>query len=149
MEESRKKKLVEKTKMGRPVTWTDEIIEELADKLIKWAENENSFALAQFYRDEKITRTRLHYLASKSPNFKDALMYTRYSLASRMIESLIFKDGRCHPVFFNKYIRYVDVDLDAFMKEQEKTQVEEMNKRDVRIINFADYKKELDNGKEV
>ena len=149
MEQDRKRKLVEKPKMGRPLKWTDEKINELAKKLEEWCKEPNAYALVQFCARERLNPTKLYLFAGKHEEFKEALSYAKSSIASRMIENLNSKSGNCHPAFFNKYIRYNDVLLDAFLKEQEKTQVEEMNKRDVRIINFADYKKEKDNVEKV
>lgn len=55
-------------------------------------------------------------------------MYAKCEIGSRMIESLNSKDGNCHPVFFNKYIRTYDFLLDEFLKDQEKTQTDEVSK---------------------
>lgn len=127
---------------GRPEEWTKEKIKELGRKLEEWARKHDSYALVQFYRDERLTRFKLRYIASKSESFLHSLMYTKFCLASRMIESLNKKDGNCHPVFFNKYIRANDLELDEFMKDQEKAETDEIKKHIVKIVDFAKYKQE-------
>lgn len=132
----------EKNKGGRPEEWTEEKIRALGIKLEEWARKHDSYALVQFYRDERLTRKKIHYIASKNEKFLDSFMYTKACLASRMIESLNSKDGNCHPVFFNKYIRANDLELDEFMKTQEKTETDEITKHIVKIVDFAKYKQE-------
>ena len=133
-----------KAKIGRPTKWTAEKIDEITNSLLEWVEIENSYALIQFCSYECITRHQLTHLSAKSPEFSSALSYAKAKIASRMITNINSKDGNCHPAFFNKYIRANDFLLDAFLKDQEKTQITEMNKRDVRVIDFSKYKKELD-----
>ena len=65
-----------------------------------------------------------------------------------MIESLNSRDGNCHAAFFNKYIRLNDFFLDEFLKNQEKTETNEISKCVVKIIDFAKYKRENYDGKE-
>ena len=120
MEEIEKKiRSVEKKKIGRPKEWTEERIADLADKLEEWAEQENSYALVQFCRNQKIQPNILSKLARGNEEFRSALSYTKTCLASRMIESLNSRDGNLHAAFFNKYIRLNDFFLDEFLKNQE------------------------------
>lgn len=129
-------------KMGRPPKWTEEKIGDMIYYLLDWIEKENSYALIQFCCHQCITKGQLTHLVEKSEDFARALSYAKSRIASRMIENINSKDGNCHPAFFNKYIRANDFLLDAFFKDQEKTQINEMNKRDVRIVDFSTYKKQ-------
>ena len=131
-----------KRKMGRPLKWNDDNIEDLASKLVEWAEKDNSFALIQFCKEQKMQPNRISKLCAVSEYFKSALMYAKSCLASRMIESLNSKNGKCHPVFFNKYIRINDFLLDEFMKAQEKSEKENDIKYLIKTINFAKQKDE-------
>ena len=122
MEEIEKKISAEgKKNIGRPREWTEERIADLADKLEEWAEQENSYALVQFCRNQKIQPNILSKLARRNEEFQSVLMYAKTCLASRMIENLNSKTGKCHPIFFNRYIRAYDFLLDEFLKDQEKT----------------------------
>ena len=142
MDEIEKKMFTEKkNKVGRPVEWTEERIADLADKLEEWAKQPDSFALVQFCRNQKIQPNKLSKLARENEEFRSALSYTKTCLASRMIESLNSKDGNLHPAFFNRYIRLNDFFLDEFLKNQEKEQVSEINKHNVRIVDFSTIKK--------
>jgi hypothetical protein len=133
-----------KKKNGRPTEWTDEKIEKLGNKLEEWAVKDDSYALIQFCRDERIGKRKIHYLSLKSENFMNALMYTKACIASRMIENLHSKSGKCHPVFFNKYIRYNDFELDEFLKDQEKQEKQEGLNYLIKTIDFSKTKKEND-----
>ena len=133
-----------KNKGGRPKEWTKERIAQLAEKLLSWANKANAFALIQFCANQNICPTKIPDLARESEEFREALMCTKAKLASRMIESLNSKDGNCHPVFFNKYIRVNDYFLNQFMKDLEKIEVNEMEKRIVNIIDFSKCKKVAD-----
>ena len=124
--------------------WTDNRIADTADELLKWAEKTNSYALIQFCADENLQPNKLAKLAKESELFQSALMLTKAKLASRMITHINSKDGGCHPVFFNKYIRVNDWLLDQHLKEVENTEVSELTKRVVKIIDFSSLKKERD-----
>jgi len=133
-----------KKTMGRPKVWTDEKIDDYGDRLIKWAEKTDSFALIQFCAQENMVPSKIGNIARENENFRAALMITKAKLASRMIRKLNSKEGGCHPVFFNKYIRVNDWLLDQHLKEVENTEVTELTKRVVKIIDFSSLKKERD-----
>jgi len=129
---------------GRPKEWTEERISETADKLLKWADKANSFALIQFCANNRFVPSKMGDLARENEGFREALMLTKAKLANRIIVSINSKDGNVHPVFFNKYIRANDYLLDLHLKDIEKAETAEITKRVVKIIDFASLKKERD-----
>lgn len=129
---------------GRPKFWTEDKIDTLAIDLIEWAKKDNSYALVQFCAETALIPEKFSKLAKENEEFRQALMYVKSILASRMIESLNLKDGRIHPVFFNKYIRLNDLILDEHCRELEKKDAESVAQHIIEIIDFSKIRKEKD-----
>lgn len=72
-------------KIGRPVKYTPEVIEDIAEKLLLWAEDPKSFWLGEFCIKHGLWRQRLDEFANKSPEFSDALKRVKEIQETRLV----------------------------------------------------------------
>lgn len=67
---------------GRPVEWTDEIIEAMGDRLVEWAQGDTSFYLETFCKIERTYPQKLSELAGKNKKFAEDLKIAKAASAS-------------------------------------------------------------------
>ena len=71
---------------GRPPDWTEDKINDFADKLIEWAKIESSRYLESFCKINGTYPQKLYELAEKNDRFSEALKFARASLAANIAE---------------------------------------------------------------
>ncbi len=66
---------------GRPKTFTDDIIEDLADKLWEWAKKPSSRYLEEFCAENETYPQRLADFSDKNDRFRESLKFAKSCLA--------------------------------------------------------------------
>lgn len=74
-----------KNPVGRPTKYTDEYIENLADKLIAWFKKEDNFYIGQFASLHGMWRERLQEFANKNEYFSCAYKQAKQLQETRMV----------------------------------------------------------------
>jgi hypothetical protein len=82
---------------GRPVEWTDERIEELAESLWIWCQEHTACYLETFCAQQRTYPQKLSELATRSPKFSEALKVAKASCASHLAEATA--GGEVPPAF--------------------------------------------------
>jgi hypothetical protein len=82
---------------GRPTEWTDERIDQFAERLIKWTKSHTSCYLETFCKLADTYPQKLTELAAKSEKFSEALKKARASCASNLAEATA--GGEMPPAF--------------------------------------------------
>lgn len=72
-----------KNKGGRPVKWTPEAIDKMADELLDYAQQKTSLVLSSFVTEKRMNPDILSYLAKLSPKFFEALKTARRLIGDR------------------------------------------------------------------
>lgn len=76
---------------------------EWADKLLKWAEKQDSFALCEFCAENNTHHQRIYYLKDTSVEFAEAFQITKYKLAARLRKQLHDKENPyCYGLFMRE-----------------------------------------------
>tara|TARA_R110000868_G_scaffold185920_2_gene428005 strand:+ start:251 stop:700 length:450 start_codon:yes stop_codon:yes gene_type:complete len=68
---------------GRPIEWTDERIEDLADKLLFWCRQDDSIMLTKFCADNEIIASELSHFEENNNKFAKALKLAKLNIAAR------------------------------------------------------------------
>ncbi len=71
---------------GRPIEWTDEKIEKLADDLLEWCRRDDSIMLTRFCADNEIIASELSYYEENNDKFSKALKLAKLNIAARREE---------------------------------------------------------------
>lgn len=77
-----------KRERGRPIKWTEELLEKEADLLLDWFQDKKNFWLTDFAHSRGYSRCNLSELSKKSEYFANAL-----KIAKEIQESRIAKGG--------------------------------------------------------
>jgi hypothetical protein len=72
---------------GRPPTWTDELIDDLADKIITWSRFHTSNYLESFCAENDTYPQKLSELALKSDKFSEALKRAKAACSAHIAEA--------------------------------------------------------------
>jgi hypothetical protein len=73
---------------GRPVVWTPQRIEQLAEELLAWSEDPNHLFLKEFSAAQKIPASHLARFAGSNPAFAETL-----ELVSDILETRLLRGG--------------------------------------------------------
>lgn len=86
---------------GRPVTWTDEKIEQMAEEFEQWLKYPNSLFYKDFCLEKFINPDVMVYWAQRNDRFARALEYSKHIQESRLKKGAIFKN---YDVGFTKFL---------------------------------------------
>lgn len=102
---------------GRPIEWTPERYEALAEELIEWAKQDDSMHMIGF-TSGKYNRPKswLYDLAEFSEPLKQALNHARELLAQRYTKKALEKEWDSYSA--NRWIGVYDKELTAYEKEK-------------------------------
>ena len=84
-----KKKAKPKRPAWRPLTYTDEVIENLADKLLKWIKDDNNFYLGVFAAENGMWRERLQEFSHKNSYFACAYKQAKQWQENRFVVGMM------------------------------------------------------------
>jgi len=80
---------------GRPLEWTDERIEAMADEMLEWVDDPKAYYLESFCKRTRTYPQKLSEFAAKNEKFSEALRITKAGCAANMGEAAA--DGRVPP----------------------------------------------------
>lgn len=124
-------------KLGRPVEWTEEVIEAFGDELLDWAEKKTSLVLASFALEKRMCPEVLSRLAHISPKFSATLDIAKRIVGTRRETGALTK--KFEPKVYEKSQRMYDSD---WTKCQEETLArEELIKAEAKIKALQDQLK--------
>jgi hypothetical protein len=70
-------------KEGAPKLWTIDLIEQIADELIKWAHKDDSIVMAEFYGSQLISYQRAFEFEEQSQKFAEAKRIAKTLVGAR------------------------------------------------------------------
>jgi len=80
-------------KGGRPLTWTDEKIEEEIEALYEWLENPRNYYLASFLNSRGLLREHASRFEKRHEGFRDAFNLARQIQEQRLVDLAVTKKG--------------------------------------------------------
>lgn len=99
-------------KMGRPKVWTDEVIKEFADGLVKYAEEKTSLIVSCYAISCRFDANILNKLAIISPYFRRALITAKRIIGERRETGAILK--KLDSKVYGMSQRMYDPEYDAY-----------------------------------
>jgi hypothetical protein len=73
---------------GRPVEWTPELIEDMGNRLVTWAQNHNALYLESFCKSERTYPQKLTEFAAKNQKFSESLKIAKCANAANIGEAV-------------------------------------------------------------
>lgn len=89
-----------KNPVGRPTKYTVEVIEALADKLIKYFKDEEHYWLGSFASDNHLWLERLHEFSNENEYFKSALKEAKQIQTNRLVSGAMLGKYNCSMAIF-------------------------------------------------
>jgi len=130
---------------GRPIEWTNDLIEKEAEALFEWTNSECPHKLLDFCNLRGILVDELYYFADISPNFSRALKIAKQTIAANR-EEMVNKDQMNYGAY-NRYAALYDPLLHRY-ERAEKAHEAELKKQIVAgsaggnvTLNITDYGK--------
>lgn len=83
---------------GRPIEWTDELIEKLADNLLEWSQRDDSIMLTKFCAENEIIPDDIARWETNNNKFGRALKLAKINIAYRR-EEMVNKEQMNYGVY--------------------------------------------------
>lgn len=105
-----------KSKAGRPLYWTTERVDELADDLEAWGKTSKALCIADFFLDRDMNPAIARKLNAIHPQFRTRYYQTLRRIGSRREQGAINK--KFEPKTVSRYSRLYDADFDEQIKKE-------------------------------
>ena len=130
---------------GRPIEWTDELIEKEADALLEWCQRDDAIMLTKFCAEREIIADDISHWEANNNKFARALKLAKLNIAARR-EEMVNKEQMNYGVYqryqamYDPLIHKHERAEKAYEAELKKQIVAGANNGNI-SINLTDYSK--------
>jgi len=100
-------------KVGRPLYWTDENIEKLADELNEWSKKESTLVIGEFATDRNCNPSLYRKLSNINTKFRSVYKTALRRIGDRREKGAMNKE--LEPRTVSKYARFYDEEYNEFI----------------------------------
>jgi hypothetical protein len=103
-------------KAGRPLYWTEEVIEDFAEELLAWSQKSSSIIIGDFAVEKNYDPVIMRKLSTKNKKFRSAYKNAKRRIGARREKGTML--NKFNPIVYTKTARMYDDDLSDFKKEE-------------------------------